>query len=191
MRRSFLVASAVLVLAGAASAVVNSSTRRDLSQGATFDVGGTEFAKPVRAWLDMDGRKFPLRILRGATDTAFTAQLVTFPRGTHGDCLLGVKTKGTRVPSYFGGMTIELPVIADVVPSTAAPGFTATIGGSYFGTRKPRVYVGGIRAKLTAWSDTSITFIVPPGLSPGPQFLDVETRAGLELERSQVTVAGS
>ena len=188
MRRSVLIATVVLALAGAASAVVTSASRRELSQGVTFDVGGTDFVRPVRAWLEMEDRRIPLRVLRGATPTTFTAQLVTFRRGLHGDCQLAVKTKGSKVPAYFGGMSIELPVIASVTPFVAAPGFEATIAGTFFGTKKPRVYVGGIRAKVTAWSDTSITFVVPPGLAPGEQFLDVESRAGLAEERSTITV---
>jgi IPT/TIG domain-containing protein len=191
MRPSLLFAFAVLALAGAASAVVTSASRRTLSQGATFDVAGSDFTKPVRAWLEMEDRRIPLRVLRGATSSAFTAQLVTFPRGTHGECLLGVKTKGTKVPSYFGGMSIELPVISEIAPLAPAPGFEATITGEFFGTRRPRVYVGGVRAKVTAWSDTSITFIVPPGLAPGLQFLDLETRAGPAAVRSMINVAGT
>ena len=191
MRHGVLLASAVLALAGAASAVVSSVSRRDLSQGATSDVGGADFARPARAWLEMeDARHIPLRVLRGATPSALTVQLVNFRRGTHGDCVLAVRTKGTKVASYFGGMSIELPVVASIEPFTAAPGLTATITGEYFGTKRPRVYVGGIRAKLTAWSDTSITFVVPPGLAPGPQFLDVETKAGPAEVRSMFTVAG-
>jgi hypothetical protein len=190
MRRSVLIASVVLALAGAASAVVNSASRRTLSQGATFDVGGSDFAKPIRAWLEMSDRRIPLRVFRGATDTAFTAQLVTFRRGLYGDCVMAVKTKGQKIPSYFGGMSIELPVIGGVAPDTAPPGVQATITGTFFGTKKPRVYVGGVKAKVTLWSDTSVTFLVPPALTPGEYFLDVETRAGLEVERAVFTVAG-
>lgn len=192
MRRNLLIASVVvLALAGAASAVVNEVSQRTLSQGTTFNVEGSEFAKPTRAWLDMNGRRVPLRILRGATEIAFTAQLVTFRRGLSGDCQLVVKTKGSKVPSYFGGMSIELPLVGDIMPEPVAAGAQTTITGSYFGTKKPRVYVGDVRAKVTLWSDTSITIIVPPGLPPGDYFLDVESRAGVAPVRAVLTVAGS
>src|SRR5262245_62600739 len=64
MRHGVLLAFAVLALAGAASAVVSSVSRRDLSQGATSEVGGADFARPARAWLEMeDERRIPLRVL--------------------------------------------------------------------------------------------------------------------------------
>ena len=190
MRRSLLIASVVLALAGAASAIVTSASRRELSQGVTFEVGGTDFVRPVRAWLEMEDRRIPLRVLRGATPTTFTAQLVTFRRGLHGECQLVVKTKGSKIPAYFGGMSIELPVVAEVTPFVA-PGFEATITGTFFGTRRPKVYVADVRAKVTAWSDTSITIIVPPGTALGDQFLDVETRAGIAEPRSTIVVGSN
>jgi hypothetical protein len=192
MRRNLLIASvAVLALAGAASAVVNGVSQRSLSQGTTFSVEGSDFVKPVRAWLDINGRRVPLRVLRGATEIAFTAQLVTFRRGLSGECQLAVKTKGSKIPSYFGGMAIELPVVDDITPEPVAAGATTTITGSYFGTKKPRVYVGDVKAKVTQWSDSSITIIVPPGLPAGDYFLDVESRAGVAPVRAVLTVAGN
>ena len=61
------------------------------------------------------------------------------------------------------------PTISAVSPSTAAIGQTIVISGVNFGASKSvsTVTVGGIAAKPTAWSNTSVTLAVPTGVASG------------------------
>jgi hypothetical protein len=186
--RTLLSVVLLLTLTGTASAIVYSSSRTKLSQGAGFDVVGADFSVPIRAKLTMEKRSIPVRVARGATSSQFTATLVTFPRGVHGDCVLSVKTKGSKVASHLAGLSIELPLVTDVQPRTASVGAEVTITGSYFGNKPTRVSIGGVRATVTKWSDGEIRFLVPRKVTPEAHFVDVTSRAGLTAGSIAITV---
>ncbi len=168
----------VALCAGSAAAAVTSASVKRLSVGTTLDVVGTDFAKPVQAWVQVGSKKVPLKIDRGATDTAFTATLKTLPQGVNGAGLLRVKAKGSNVPFSLAGMTIELPQPSGISPESAAPGQNVTISGTYFGTKKGKVVVGTKKAKIRTWTDTSITFQVPSSVNDDLVFVYVSNAAG-------------
>jgi hypothetical protein len=189
--RTFLIRSSFPVLAVAASAALaalSSSSVSQLAVGTTFDVTGDGFARPVRAWLELGERRIPLRISRRATDTQFTATLVGLPAGAHGDCLLRVPAKGSKVAFTLGGISIELPAAASVTPLSARAGDELTIDGEFFGTKRGRVLLGGVRAKVVAWGGTQIRAVVPKDAPAGRVFVDVQNRAGAAAVRPILNV---
>jgi len=101
-------------------------------------------------------------------------------------------------------MRILLLILATCVPVAAAvphitPGQTATVAvmasatltGVDFGTKAGKVLVAGKKAKVTAWTDTSITFVVPKTVPNGPAVVDVVDKGGADFIPDYLTVTGS
>ncbi len=97
--------------------------------------------------------------------------------------------KNGEAKLFVGSFTVESPAISSVQPGTGAKGTRVTISGSYWGTKKGTVTVGGVKAKVLRWvmgatSGTSSIDIKIPKLDPGPQDIVVEAPTGT------VTLAG-
>jgi len=101
-------------------------------------------------------------------------------------------------------MRILLLILATCVPVFAAvphitPGQSATVAisasasltGTDFGTKKGKVFVAGKKTKVTAWTDTAITFVVPKTIPNGPAVVDVVDREGADFIPDYLTVTGS
>jgi uncharacterized protein (TIGR03437 family) len=97
-------------------------------------------------------------------------------------------------------------VITSATPSTAAPGTTVTLSGQNFGSTQGSSYLtlvqggtswgapyDGAKLTITSWSDTSITFQLPPGsnypwpLQPGSATVTV-TVAGQTSPAQTLTI---
>jgi hypothetical protein len=57
--------------------------------------------------------------------------------------------------------------ISDTSPAEGTIGTVLTINGSGFRTKKGKVLIGGMAAKIASWSDTTITAVIRKALSPG------------------------
>jgi uncharacterized protein (TIGR03437 family) len=101
-------------------------------------------------------------------------------------------------------MRILLLILATCVPAAAAvphitPGqaasvavtASASLNGTDFGTKKGKVFVAGKKAKVTEWTDTSITFLVPKKVANGAAVVDVVDREGADFIGDYLTVTGS
>ena len=100
------------------------------------------------------------------------------------------------------------PVITQVAPSTTAAGTSVTLTGQNFGSSQGSRYLtlaqggtswgapfDGAKLTITSWSDTSITFTLPPStgpfpLAPGPATITV-TVAGQTSPAQTITVTGT
>lgn len=58
------------------------------------------------------------------------------------------------------------PQAASLNPTSGKRGSTVQISGANFGTSVGKVLLGKVQAKVTAWTDNSITFTVPAGMPP-------------------------
>ena len=101
-------------------------------------------------------------------------------------------------------MRILFLILATCIPAVAAvphiaPGQSATVAvaastslsGIDFGIKRGRVLVAGKKAKVTAWTDTSITFVVPKSVPNGPAVVDVVDKDGADFIPSYLNVTGS
>ena len=101
-------------------------------------------------------------------------------------------------------MRVWLLILATYVPAVAAaphitPGQSAAVAvaastslaGTDFGTKKGKVFVAGRKAKVTAWSDAAITFVVPKTVPNGPAVVDVVDKDGEDFIPDYLTVTGS
>jgi IPT/TIG domain len=180
--------SLVCALASGAAAAIVSATERRLCAGSTFEVTGSGFGRSPTAWLEVAGRRIPVALRRGGTDSTLSAKLRSFPRGTHGSAVLRVLPRGERMAFTFAGMSIELPDADGLSPASGGARSEVTIDGSYFGAKTGRVAFGGRYGKVTSWSDGQITVLVPAGAEPGPVFVDVSNRVGASLTRLSFTI---
>jgi len=171
-----------LVLASVATANVVSVSQEKLSVGTAFDVNGTGFKRRPTIWLDLAGRRIPVKLLKGSTDVLVHAKLTDIPSRAHGDCLLKVRPRGAKVAFTLSGLSIELPHVATVTPTDATAGTTVTIDGSSFGARRGKVAFDGRRGRVVSWSDTQIHAVVPGGLEVGTTAVIVTSKAGASLE---------
>ena len=68
-----------------------------------------------------------------------------------------------------GGFTVEAPEIQSVNPGSGSEGEQITILGNYFGSKKPKVYLGYVSngkpvkksCSIVSWGDDEILFTVP------------------------------
>ena len=71
------------------------------------------------------------------------------------------------------GSTSNNPAITSLSPASGPVGTVTTISGTNFGAATDTVSFGGIAATPTAWSNTSITVLVPAGASTGQVIVTV------------------
>ncbi len=118
----------------------------------------------------------------------FTAKVVSFtsteidvlapgaPAGTY-DVVVTPKDKGVA-PVTLDPFTMSVPKPTSVDPTSGPWKTVVTIQGTEFGAVKGKVTIGGKNAKVTHWSDTSITAVVPTHCPSGEQPVVVSDKAG-------------
>lgn len=175
---SWIAGLVVLAAASVAAAAVFSASTTSLSIGTSFEVDGSAFARPAKAWLVVGNRKLPLKVERGATESHLVATLAKVPKNVHGPCTLNVRAAGTKVPSQLVGFTLQLPAAASVLPLNATIGDEIVIRGLHFGTKRGTVQVEGKVAKVISWSTTEIRAVVPKRVAGGLNDIVVSNRTG-------------
>lgn len=91
--------------------------------------------------------------------------------------------------TYTAAFEARAPSLRTVIPAVGKKGTRVRLTGSYWGTKKGTVTVGGVKAKVTGWvmgptSGDSVIDIKIPKLEPGAQDIVVEAPTGT------VTLAG-
>ena len=113
------------------------------------------------------------------TDSSVRCQLMRplFP-GTYD---VTIRPRGASPIMIEGRFIVKAPEIESVEPNTGSAGDAIKIKGEFFGTRKPKVSLGGKNCKVLNWEmdpttgQSAIQFIVPKGLVPGTYELKVTT----------------
>ncbi len=164
------------------------------SIGTLITITGSDFgtAKP-KVWLSQEGSKKKRRLkVTSSSDVEIIAEL---KKGEIGDFDVNVqpKGKGALIATEEEGFEIPLPTFdtLDPVGAELAPGTAAVLGGVDFGSRKPRLKVGGKKAKVTAFSDDEITFVIPKALHDGAHDLEFRNPVTTLPIPALVSVTGS
>jgi hypothetical protein len=79
------------------------------------------------------------------------------------------------------------PELGSVGPRVAQAGLTATAAGEGFGSSPGAILVGSTPAAAQSWSDSSVTFVVPP-VPPGNYNITVQVAAGAKSNSLPFTV---
>ena len=94
------------------------------------------------------------------------------------------KAKGVSPIIIADGFTVRVPAFEGLDPTTGSTGEEITIYGSFSGTKKGKVTLGGKSCKIRSWKMdpttglSEIRFVVPKGLSSGTQELKVINKVG-------------
>jgi predicted outer membrane repeat protein len=110
------------------------------------------------------------------TDTAITTVITKAPPPGVYDLVLKLKEPKGAVITLPDAFAIMAPNIASVVPSSGVEETVITISGSFFGTKKGKVYLRDKSCKVSSWSMDTITFIVPKKMAPGLYNLTVTNK---------------
>jgi hypothetical protein len=116
------------------------------------------------------------------TDSSIRCQFSKVPSlGTYG---VTIQRKRASAMIVEDGFTVMLPDINSTEPTSGSAGGNVTIQGSFFGTKKGKVILGGKTCKVSGWTmdsktgESQIEFVVPKRLTPGANDLKVTNAVG-------------
>jgi hypothetical protein len=95
------------------------------------------------------------------------------------DVTIRPQIKGASPITIPNGFTAKTPEIESVDPTSGSAGGNVTIHGSFFGTKKGKVTLGGKTCKVLSWTmeptsgESEIEFVVPKRLTPGVNELKI------------------
>ncbi|MGD0918767.1 MAG: IPT/TIG domain-containing protein, partial [Thermodesulfobacteriota bacterium] len=95
-----------------------------------------------------------------------------------------IQPKGASPIVLPGSFTVKPPQIDSMSSSSGSDGDNIAIYGSFFGTKKGKVTLGGKKCKVISWAmdsktgESEIKFLVPKGLSLGTKELKVINSVG-------------
>ncbi len=96
--------------------------------------------------------------------------------------------KGVAPITISGAFTMMAPDIGTVSPDTGAEGTPITISGSYFGSKKGKVYLGEKKCKVSSWSMNTITFFVPKKMPSDSYNITVTNKIGSDILTNGFTI---
>jgi len=106
------------------------------------------------------------------------------PPGPYDIMVKSSGSKGTPPITFPEGFVMMAPEIEAVNPSSGTEGTEVTISGNYFNIKKGKVYLGDKKGKVLSWGmdtatgQSTIVFLMPKGLEPGPYPLRVSNKVG-------------
>jgi hypothetical protein len=90
--------------------------------------------------------------------------------------------------------TIMAPEIVSVIPNSGQAEAEIEISGRYFGSKKPKVYLGTQKCKVISWTMNSLTgasqasFMVPKKLTSGIYDITVTNKVGSDTLAKWFTI---
>jgi hypothetical protein len=193
----------VAVLAGHAAAGINTVSSSDdqtadavvsAAVGSVLTIDGDGFgtAKPKVFLTDGNLKKYILKVT-AFSDTQITAEI---KKAVAGDLTLNVQPKGAD-PLTFDAVTIEAPVIDQLLDhvtleeiTSATPNLEFTLTGSFFGSKKGKIFIGGKKAKVAEWAGDEIHLFMPKTLANGLWDILLDNKVATD-EDEQITMTGS
>ena len=165
--------------------------------GSVLTIDGTAFgtAKPKVFLTDGEGKKYNLKVEKdGFSDTQITA---TIKKAIAGDLTLNVQPKGADEPFTFVAVTIEVPQITGILDhetleeiTEASPGMEMVFSGTFFGTKKGKVFIGGKKCKVKEWLGDEVHLLMTKALANGLWDILLDNKVGTD-EDEQITMIES
>lgn len=106
------------------------------------------------------------------------------PPGQYHVLIKPTEPRGMPPIAYSGVFTIMAPKIDSVAPIPGSEEAAITISGSYFGSKKGRVYLGDKSCKVLSWTmqattgQSEIQLLVPKKMTPGTYNVTVTNKIG-------------
>jgi hypothetical protein len=99
-----------------------------------------------------------------------------------------VTVKGSDPVVVDSAFTARAPLVSGISSATIAPGDSVDINGTFFGTKKGKVTIGDVTAKVTFWSDGKITVVVSKKNQSGSAAFDIFGKGGTQDDAATATV---
>jgi len=158
--------------------------------GTQFTITGTELGtKPPLVKLKLHGdataKTIPVKLTKPFDGTTINATVLKIQPGVYD--LIVTPNHGTpiTVDSAFTG---RAPSIDSLSATTIAPGDHVDINGSFFGTKRGKVTIGGVTAKITLWGDGKITVVVSKKNKSGTATFDIFGKGGSQDDGASADV---
>jgi hypothetical protein len=130
-------------------------------------------------------------LLQQAHDAGVAAGATPQQLGALSGLIANMKAESDKLKAAVVANTTTPPPALSLMPTSGFDGTTVIASGAGFGAAPGAVTVSGAPAQVTSWSDTSVTFIVPVGSSPGATDVTVDvvvTPATGAAQTAQFTV---
>jgi len=202
-------AAAVLVLGTARAQDITTVTPAEGTIGTVITIDGSGFGtvRPKVTLVDpATGKKYVLKVTANS-DTQITGEVKRAVGGSL-DVVVQPKIKGAAAITETAGFLVRAPVISALLDSlggspltSAAPKQEFTVVGSFFGSKKGKVRIGGKPAKVVSWvpggavtegdvaTDVAVV-AMPVSLANGLWPIDFSNLIGLD-DQQQITMTGS
>jgi len=170
---------------------VTSVTPSEGSFGTLLSIDGTGFGSkpPAVALVDPStGKKTALKVLAHG-DTHVEALLKKAAKAGPRD--LRLVPKGGAALLFADAFVLREPEPQQLDAPVAFPGDERSLSGRFFGDRKGKLRVGGVNAKVLAWADDGVTFVVPKKAAGGVRDVSISNAAGEGLLPSALVVQGA
>jgi hypothetical protein len=152
--------------------------------GAVVTITGTNFgASQLGSFVTFNA------VQASAITWSATQIVAQVPTGaTTGPVLVAISGQSSNGITYT--VSTPPPSITSISPPAGGVGARVMLTGAYFGPAQGQgtVTVGSAQANVTAWSDTSITFIVPTGIALGAAAVTATSAAGITSNAMQFTL---
>jgi hypothetical protein len=173
--------------------------------GTEFTISGSGLgAKKGKIVLSSGSVSATLKIAKdGWADTLISSTLgKALPPGVY-DVTVYLQPYKTTPPILLpGAFEIEVPALDTLAVSSGPPGTEITITGDFFGTKKGKVSIEGLKkgnpktqnCKVTFWvmdansGESQLRFLVPKGLDPGTYPLTVTNKVGSSVVGTTFTI---
>ncbi len=115
-------------------------------------------------------------LLQQAHDAGVAAGATPAQLGALSGLIANMKSESDKLKAAVVANTSTPPAAPtlSLLPTSGFDGKTVMASGAGFGADEGSVTLSGNVCQVTSWSDTSVTFIVPVGSSPGPTDVTVD-----------------
>ncbi len=104
------------------------------------------------------------------------------------DVTVTPKDKSITPVEFVGGVVLVGPDVQSVDRASTPAGGDLVINGQFFGSKKPKVFVGGKKAKVTVVTDTEVTISLNKGTPAGDQDVVLQNKVGEDTLAAAVFV---
>ncbi|MBI3820484.1 MAG: hypothetical protein HY286_17475 [Planctomycetes bacterium] len=172
-----------------AGLTVNNVAPAQGAEGSPIVFTGSGFDNPtISLLLPLESGKFKKVKFKIAAINSVEVDAIepAAPAGTY-DLLIEQKDGVIMLQSAF---TVKKAAGGNATPMHAAPGSAFTLDGTLFGIKKGKLFLGmsNKALKITDWTPTAVTAIVPKGTAPGDYTIEVKNTAGTSTATGMLTV---
>lgn len=206
LSRTLTLAAGALLALGLTAPASSAQTLKSISpdegtRGTVVTINGTDLGGKPKVWLTREGdkKKYKFKVEKGGTDSEVRALL---KKAVAGEFTMHILPKGGE--ELTTSFDVLAPSIVSVEPSTASPGdeVVITVANGGGAKPKPKIYVGGQKAKVSGVEEQEDTFaggglftlisaIMPKKIANGTWDVSIDNKVAEEIAEAALQITGS